>query len=64
MCTGCSCGAAAPTRPSLIFGYVWYVCTGDGNRAFLSETVQIGETMAFLGHGLDEMDLAIEIARV
>ena len=41
------------------FGDAWYVCTGDGNRAFLSEIVQIGETMAFSGHGLDEMDLVI-----
>ena len=30
----------------------------------VTKTVQIGDSMTFLGHRLDEMDLAMEIARV
>ena len=44
-----------------------YALAMETARSF-AKTVQIGDTMAFSGgksgHGLDEMDLEIEIARV
>ena len=40
-----------------------YALAMETARSF-AKTVQIGDSIAFSDHGLDEMDLAIEIARV
>ena len=40
-----------------------YALAMETARSF-AKTVQIGDTMDFSGHGLDEMDLSIEISRV